>query len=118
MGKKKENLSIIDTGLTFDGEASCKGEMVVRGALKGTLKGEKVIIAAEGVVHAKATVKDMVIRGAFEGALHASGSLTILDKGSCLGKVECKHLVVEAGGRLNAEVTYIDGDAAKPGGKS
>ncbi len=110
MGKKKENLSIIDTGLTFDGETSCKGEMVVRGTIKGILEGERVVIAAEGAVHAKATVVDMVIKGSFEGALYASKSLTILDKGSCLGKVDCKHLVVEAGGNLNAEVNYIDAE--------
>ncbi len=110
MGEKTEYLSIIDKGLTIDGDVSSKGEIVVRGTIKGTLEGEKVVIASEGAVHAKATVVDMVIKGSFEGALHASGSLTILDKGSCLGKVDCKNLVVEAGGNLNAEVTYIDAE--------
>lgn len=108
MGKKPEYLSIIDKGLAMDGEVSCKGEMVVRGTIKGILEGEKVVIARGGAVNAKATVVDMIVNGSFEGALHASNSLTILDNGSCLGKVTCKHLVVEAGGNLNAEVTYID----------
>ncbi|MCP4689675.1 MAG: polymer-forming cytoskeletal protein [Desulfobacterales bacterium] len=114
MGKKKEYLSIIDKGLTIDGEASCKGEMVVRGAVKGILDGEKVVIASGGAVYAKANVVDMTIAGSFEGTLRASGSLTVLDNGSCLGKVACKHLVVEAGGNLNAEVTYIDAEDKKP----
>ncbi len=114
MGKKTEYLSIIDQGLTIDGEVHSKGEMVVRGVIKGTLEGEKVVIASEGAVHAKATVLDMVVKGSFEGALRATRSLTILDKGSCLGKVDCKHLVVEAGGNLNAEVTYIDGENEAP----
>ncbi len=110
MGKKTENLSIIDKGLTIDGEVSGKGELVVRGAVKGALEGEKVVIASEGAVHAKANVADMTIAGSFEGTVQASGTLTILDNGSCMGKVTCKHLVVEAGGNLNAEVTYTDAD--------
>ncbi len=113
VAKKTEYLSIIDQGLTINGEVSSKGEIVVRGVLKGTLEGEKVVIAAEGAVYAKATVEDIIISGSFEGAIRASKSLTIRDKGACLGKVVCKHLIVEAGGNLNAEVSYIEDSNGK-----
>ena len=44
-----KDFSIIDKGLTVDGTISSKGKLLIKGTVKGTLLGENVIIAKEGV---------------------------------------------------------------------
>lgn len=107
MWNKSDNISIIDEGLTVDGTISAKGKLVIKGTVKGTLVGETVIVAEEGVICADTKVESITIGGKFEGELSASNELIILSTGSCGGKVVCKNLVVEAGGILNAEVNCI-----------
>jgi len=104
---KSDNISIIDEGLTVDGTISAKGKLVIKGTVKGTLVGETVIVAEEGVICADTKVESITIGGKFEGELSASNELIILSTGRCGGKVVCKNLVVEAGGILNAEVNCI-----------
>ncbi len=105
MWDKTENISIIDKGLTVDGTVSVKGKLVIKGTVKGTLVGETVIVAKEGVICADTKVTSITIGGVFDGELEASNELIILSTGNCTGKVVCKDLVVEAGGKLNADVT-------------
>jgi cytoskeletal protein CcmA (bactofilin family) len=107
MRNKSDNISIIDDGLTVDGTISVKGKLVIKGTVNGTLVGETVIVAEEGVVCADTKVASITIGGKFEGELSASNELIILSTGSCNGRVVCKNLVVEAGGILNAEVNCI-----------
>lgn len=108
MKTPSKNLSIIDKELTVDGTIASKGSLVIRGNVKGTLKGDKVVIAEEGSVVADADVSSLTIGGVFEGDVRASEELVILSTGSCSGSVVCKNLTVESGGRLNASVSYID----------
>lgn len=116
MGDKSKNFSIIDKGLTVEGTVSCKGQLVVKGTVKGTLDGEIVVIAEDGAAYIDAKVASMTIGGIFEGKVAASQELIILATGKCSGTVVCKNLVVEAGGLLNAEVSckqFQKTDAAK-----
>lgn len=107
VANKTKNISIIDHGLTIDGTISTTGRLIVKGTIKGTLSGDMVIIPENGAVYAEANVVSMTIGGIFEGDIKASKELIILATGKCSGKVECKNLVVESGGILNAEVTCI-----------
>ena len=105
MGIKSKNISIIDQGVTVEGTFSCKGRLVIKGSVKGTLLGDTVIIAKEGAVYADTKATSITIGGIFAGELKDADELIILSTGNCSGKVTCKDLVVEAGGILNAEVT-------------
>jgi len=106
VGKKERmNLSIIDRELKIDGSIVSRGKLIIKGSLRGAIEGETVIIAEDGDVHSDAKVTSMTIGGSFEGDIYASKELIILSTGSCAGKVECKDLIVENGGILNAEVT-------------
>jgi len=100
---KSKNISIIDSGLTVEGSVFCKGQLIIKGAVKGNLRGEDVVIAKEGAVHADTTVSVITIGGQFEGMLRAE-KLVILATGNCSGKIVCKNFVVEPGGILNGEV--------------
>ena len=111
---KSKNFSIIDKGLTVEGTISCKGRLIIKGKVKGTLAGETVIIAREGAVYANVSVASLTIAGTCEGDIDASEALVILSTGTCTGKVICKDLVVEANGVLNAEVSCITPEEADP----
>jgi cytoskeletal protein CcmA (bactofilin family) len=97
--------SIIDKGMTVDGSLTGKGNLVVKGSVKGTLTGQSVVISEEGHIAADTKAETMTIGGSFEGRVETSGQLVILATGRCTGEIVCGDLVVEAGGRLDAQVT-------------
>ena len=104
--KNSKNLSIIDKELKIEGSISSSGKLIIKGQVTGTIKGDVVIIAEDGQVNSSATeVSSITIGGNFQGEVTASKELIILATGTCAGKVECKDLIVENGGVLNAEVS-------------
>ena len=107
MGKKNsKNLSIIDKELKIEGSISSSGQLIIKGQVTGTIEGDVVVIAEDGQVNSSATkVSSITIGGNFQGEVTASKELIILATGTCAGKVECKDLIVENGGILNAEVS-------------
>jgi cytoskeletal protein CcmA (bactofilin family) len=107
VGKKNtKNLSIIDKELKIEGSISSTGKLIIKGQINGTIDGDVVIIAEDGQVNSSSTkVSSITIGGNFQGEVSASKELIILATGRCAGKVECKDLIVENGGILNAEVS-------------
>lgn len=97
--------SIIDEGMTVDGALVGKGNLVVKGSVKGTIESESVVISEEGRIAADTKAQSMTVGGIFEGRVETSGQLVILATGRCSGEIICGDLVVEAGGRLDARVT-------------
>ena len=104
--QNKKNLSIIDKELKIEGSISSTGQLIIKGQVTGTIKGDVVIIAEDGEVNSSQTeVSSITIGGNFKGEVTASKELIILATGTCTGKVSCKDLIVENGGVLNAEVS-------------
>jgi cytoskeletal protein CcmA (bactofilin family) len=104
--KENDNkFSIIDKGMTVDGSLVGKGNLVVKGSVKGTLTGESVVISEEGHIAADTKADTLTVGGSFEGRVETSGQLVVLATGKCSGEIICGDLVVEAGGRLDARVT-------------
>ncbi|MFH2093522.1 MAG: polymer-forming cytoskeletal protein [Pseudomonadota bacterium] len=104
--KNSKNLSIIDRELKIEGSIISTGQLIIKGQVTGTIDGDVVIIAEDGQVNSSSTkVSSMTIGGNFQGQVAASKELIILATGTCAGKVECKDLIVENGGVLNAEVS-------------
>ena len=104
---EKENISIIDKGLTVEGSLKGPGQLIINGTVKGRLEGESVVVSEEGALLADAVVGRLTIGGRFEGEVRAMEQLVVLATGSCSGKVVCRDLVVEAGGQFNAEVSSL-----------
>lgn len=100
----KKNISIVDRGLTIEGSVSCNGQLIIKGVVQGTLKGDEVVIAEDGAMHADATVSVMTVGGHFDGTLRVMQKLVILATGHCQGKIVCNDLTVEPGGILNGEI--------------
>jgi cytoskeletal protein CcmA (bactofilin family) len=107
VGKKSKDISIINKDLTIIGTVSSQGRLIINGTVEGTLVGENVEIGKSGVVYADAQVGRMMISGTFDGDVNVSEELVICASGKCSGKVVCKNLVVEAGGKLNADVRCV-----------
>ena len=97
--------SIIDKGVTVDGSVVGKGNLVVKGMVKGTLTGENIVISKEGHIAADTKAETMTIGGSFKGRVETSGQLVVLATGRCAGEIICGDLVVEAGGRMDVRVT-------------
>ena len=113
--KNNKNLSIIDKELKIEGSITSKGKLIIKGQVNGTIDGDEIIIAEDGHVKSSATkVSSITIGGNFHGELTASKELIILATGTCSGKVECKDLIVENGGVLNAEVACKTSNKAGP----
>ena len=104
MEKPSSNITIIDEGLTVEGDVSGTGEMIIRGTVRGSLSGERVTIAPGGLVDADIEAIQMTIAGSCRGKLRVSGEVTVLASGSCQGELRCADLTVEDGARLNARV--------------
>ena len=107
--ESKKNISIVDRGLTIEGSVSCSGQLIVKGVVQGTLKGDDVVIAEEGAVHADATVAVMSVGGHFDGTLRVIQKLVILSTGHCQGKIVCNDLTVKPGGFLKGEIACSKG---------
>jgi cytoskeletal protein CcmA (bactofilin family) len=107
MTKTMENFSILDKGLTLEGTISCKGKLIIKGTVKGTITGETIVVGEEGAVYADMKAGSVTVGGIFEGKVRALDELIVLSTGNCEGKVVCKDIVVEPGGILNAEVNCL-----------
>ncbi len=99
-----KKFSIIDEGFTVEGTVIGKGRLVIKGTVRGAVKGDNVVIAQEGAVYADASANEITIGGIFDGQVDARKTVVILSTGKCSGQVKCHDLVVEAGGILNATV--------------
>jgi len=114
MADKQEGLSIIDKDCLVEGTLNVKGKLIVAGSLKGTLIGNTVVTAKGSSVNAPAKVREMIIGGEFEGDITVYESLRILKTGVFSGKITCKSITLETGGKLNGRVRPLDSTEELP----
>ena len=108
MADKEEGISIIDKDCLVEGTLNVKGKLIVVGSLKGTLIGNTVVTAKGSRVDAPAKVREMIIGGEFQGDITVYESLRILSTGVFSGKIVCKSITLETGGKLNGRVKPLD----------
>jgi len=107
VGDKNTNISIFDSELRLKGAFSFKGRLIIKGSFEGSITGENLVIAEEGVVLAEINAENVRIGGQFEGYITALNEVVILSTGICTGKISCKSLIVETGGLLNGDIKCI-----------
>ena len=106
-----ETVELGDTGLTlsahtFIPDFVMDDDGITSRSPEANNPAARVVISEEGAVYADTRVVHLTVNGTFDGNLWATGELHVLMNGKCHGRVTCSNLVVEAGGVLNAEVTY------------
>ncbi len=104
MAKQKENFSILDMGMLFEGSLSFSGKAVINGTVKGILKGGTIVIGEQGRVEAETAALHLTVGGIFKGNAEVSGQLSVLSSGRCEGEVRCGDLVIEPGAVMNAKI--------------
>jgi cytoskeletal protein CcmA (bactofilin family) len=108
MADKQEGISIIDKDCLVEGTLDVKGKLVIAGSLKGNLIGNTVVTVKGSRVNAPAKVREMIIGGEFEGDITVYERLRILSTGVFSGRVVCKSITLDTGGRLNGRVKPLD----------
>jgi len=108
MAGKQEGLSIIDKGCQIEGTLNVKGKLIVAGSLKGNLVADTVVTAKGSRVDALAKVREMIIGGECQGDITVYESLRILSTGVFSGKMTCKNIALEAGGKLDGRIRLLD----------
>ena len=61
--------------MTVEGSVVGNGNLVVKGAVKGTLSGDSVVISEEGHIAADTHAQTMTVGGSFEGRVETAGQL-------------------------------------------
>lgn len=108
MADKQECLSIIDKDCLVEGTFNVQGRLMVAGSLKGAIVGNTVVTVKGSHVNAPAKVRELIIGGEFEGDITVYENLRILSTGVFSGKIVCKSLILEAGGKLEGKVKPLD----------
>lgn len=108
MAGKDKSLSIIDKDCFVEGTLNVKGKLIIAGSLKGALIGNTVVTVEGSWVDAPARVREMTIGGDFQGDITVYETLRILSTGVFSGKVSCKSITLETGGKLNGRVRPLD----------
>ncbi|MDM8536913.1 polymer-forming cytoskeletal protein [Desulfobacterales bacterium HSG17] len=107
MLRSKQELSILDHGLTFEGTLKCSGKLIIKGEIKGKIEAEELIVAKGGCVIGEVRAKRLTIGGEFSGEAMSASTTMILDTGNLSGRIRCRGLLMEKGGILNAEVNCL-----------
>lgn len=109
MGRQKQRMAIIDSDVHVKGQISGKGRLVVRGSVEGDIEIDELIVAEGGKVQGDTVCSILTIGGIISGQQSVKDLMVVLSTGRCVGQVTCGRMVVEAGGRLEAEVHCLDG---------
>lgn len=108
--KKKEALSqsfkatptIFSRDLKVEGEIASTGLIEIEGAVKGSIKGNVVIIRENGSVEGDLMAEILNIKGNFQGNIRAK-SINISSKATINGFVEYHTLCVEDGASIDGQ---------------
>src|SRR3989338_8715270 len=103
--------TVIAEGVKVEGNFVSKGNVLVEGVLKGTVKTDQDLRVSERAkIIANVVAANAVISGEVQGNLKVLGQLEMLPTARVIGDVEAKVLIVSAGACLNGKC--IMGEAA------
>jgi len=115
-----EILSHLGQGTELTGEVSFTNGLRVDGVIRGKVRSEATLeIGPAGKVEAEVTVRRVMIRGEFHGAIHASDRVEILKEGKVFGDIFSPCLIIEAGALFEGRCNMLEQKSAqkpeKPG---
>jgi len=103
---RSKNVSVIGPTLVFKGELSADEDLIIEGAIEGTIAHHKknLTIGSSGRVSADIHASSVLVEGQLDGDIHSDG-LVSLAKGSTVnGDIYCARLVLQDGARFNGKV--------------
>ncbi len=112
---KEEKETRIEKGLSFYGDLSAKGPIVIGGYLQGRIYSQdRVHILSSAKVFADIKAKELMVEGFIEGNAQIENSIVIYPTGCIKGDIQCKNLVVHSGGiHVGVSLMPLPKDAKK-----
>jgi cytoskeletal protein CcmA (bactofilin family) len=93
--------TILSQDLVVIGEIASSGIIEIEGRIKGTIKGNTVILRENGFIEGKIYAESLSIRGSFEGTICAQ-NIDISSSAKISGDIEYQGLSVEDGACIDA----------------
>jgi cytoskeletal protein CcmA (bactofilin family) len=108
------NGAYISRGITLRGRVQGNGEVVVEGAIEGSVSlSQALVVEAGGTVDAEVDAPEIQVRGRLSGSARASELLLIGAEGTATGRLRSPRLVIEDGAQVTAT---FDMDVELPAG--
>ncbi|MBP7710792.1 MAG: polymer-forming cytoskeletal protein [Rickettsiales bacterium] len=102
----KTTPTILARDLTIVGELTSSGMIEIEGRIKGTVRGNLVILRENGFIEGDVFAESLSIRGSFEGNIHAQ-NIDISSKAKISGEINYGSLSVEDGACIDARFKKI-----------
>jgi cytoskeletal protein CcmA (bactofilin family) len=102
----KSTPTIIARDLTISGDLVSLGVIEIEGRIKGSVRGNLVILRENGFVEGDIFADSLSIRGSFEGNINAQ-NINICSKAKVLGEIVYESLSVEDGACIDARFKKI-----------
>lgn len=97
---------VVARDISLNGQINACDYLVIEGVVEAeAFSGRRMDILETGLFAGTAEVQDCVIAGRFEGVLTVTGRLTVKPTGQVQGAIAYGTLEVEAGGRLEGQLT-------------
>lgn len=97
--------TVINAGLTIEGELTSDDEVVVHGTLRGTLTtGDAVSVAPGGVVQADVSASSLSIAGQLTGNVTAGDRVDVQAGGRLVGDVKAARFTIADGASFKGNV--------------
>ena len=105
--KSSNLLAIVGDHTKVHGKFEISNSIQIECEIGGQLRvGEKLVIGANGVVHADVETVDAIIYGEYEGDLVATGRVEITATGRVRGSIKTNSLIIAEG--VHADVETVD----------
>jgi len=104
----EEAETIIAAGVRVDGNFNSRGNVMIEGIVKGSIKTDKdLTIGEKAKIFAAVSATNVYIAGEAQGNIKATGRLELSPTARIFGDVEVKTLVVAPGAVLNGKCAMI-----------
>ncbi len=103
----KTTPTILARDLKIEGEILSSGLVEIEGKIKGTIKGNSVILREEGFVEGTIIAETLNIKGSFEGTIKAQ-NINIASKAKVTGNIEYGSLSVEDGASIDGQFKRLE----------
>jgi len=98
-------MSLQGRTLAIRGTVDCVEDVLIEGRVDGHIWNEHhvVTIGADAVVNGDIVARQIMVRGAVEGTLMATGRVDIMDEARVAGRVLSQKLTLAEGGQFNGK---------------
>ncbi len=102
----KSTPTIIARDLTIEGDLVSANVVEIEGTIKGTIKGNAVVVHEEGIVEGEIVAESLSVRGKVSGNIRAK-NINIASKARITGLIEYGLLSVEDGAFIDGQFKQL-----------